>query len=77
MSLLWKAAVKEKFFGLASSLLLGFLAFVFLFANVQPASALTGLRKKIWNAVLFVPRSVAQAQPVWPSLQRQRLPNGQ
>src|SRR6202049_1773488 len=46
MSLLSKAAVKEKFFGFTSSLLLAFLAFVFLFANVQPASALPAFARK-------------------------------
>src|ERR1700726_1498411 len=46
MSLFLKAAVKEKFFGFASSLLLCFLAFVFLFANVSPASALPAFARK-------------------------------
>src|ERR1700731_4838433 len=46
MSLLSKAAVKEKFFGFTSSLLLAFLAFVFFFANVQPASALPAFARK-------------------------------
>src|SRR3984957_425488 len=46
MSLLSKVAVKEKFFGFTSSLLLAFLAFVFLFANVQPASALPAFARK-------------------------------
>src|ERR1700726_764028 len=46
MSLFLKAAVKEKFFGFASSLLLCFLAFVFLFANVRPASALPAFARK-------------------------------
>src|ERR1700686_1459269 len=46
MSLFSKAAVKEKFFGFASSLLLAFLAFVFLFANVHPASALPAFARK-------------------------------
>src|ERR1700681_4182678 len=46
MSLLLKAEVKEKFFGFTSSLLLGFLAFVFLFANVHSASAIPAFARK-------------------------------
>src|ERR1700674_5198270 len=46
MSLFSKAAVKEKFFGFTSSLMLGFLAFVFLFANVHPAFALPAFARK-------------------------------
>src|SRR6202521_931153 len=46
MSLFSKAAVKEKFFGFASSLLLAFLAFVFLFADVHPATALPAFARK-------------------------------
>jgi hypothetical protein len=46
MSLLLKAAAKDKFFGFTSSLMLGFLAIVFLFANVHPASALPAFARK-------------------------------
>src|SRR6202023_390651 len=46
MSLLLKAAGKDKFFGFTPSLMLGFLAIVFLFANVHPASALPAFARK-------------------------------
>src|SRR6202047_2482743 len=46
MSLLLKAAAKDKFFGFTSCLMLGFLAIVFLFANVHPASALPAFARK-------------------------------
>jgi hypothetical protein len=46
MSVHLKAALKEKFSGFTSSLLLGFFAFVFLFANVYSASALPAFARK-------------------------------
>ena len=46
MSLFSKAVVKEKFFGFSSSLLLVLLVFVFLLANVRPASALPAFARK-------------------------------
>ena len=77
MSLLLKAAVKEKFCGFASSMLFGFLAFVFLFANVHPASALPAFARKYGMPCSSCHEAWPKLQPVWPSFQRQRLPNGQ